>query len=87
VVLTITMQVVLYVAFNLGFQLFSPMTLPLISYSGTAAIINMILIGIMLSVFKSGDLVRDHKITIPTKNNFLEIVDGKIIIDLMANRH
>jgi cell division protein FtsW (lipid II flippase) len=60
VLITFTMQVALYVVNNLGFQLFSPLTLPLISYSGTATIINMILIGIMLSVFKSGYLVREN---------------------------
>jgi cell division protein FtsW (lipid II flippase) len=81
VLITFTTQVALYVAYNLGFQLFSPLTLPLISYGGTATIINMILIGIMLSVFKSGDLVRDH-ITKRKKNKLLEIVDGKIIINL-----
>lgn len=54
VLVTFTAQVALYVAYNLGFQLFAPLTLPFISYGGTATIINMFLIGIMLSVFKSG---------------------------------
>lgn len=58
--ITFTIQVILYVASNLGFQLLSPLTLPLVSYGGTATIINMMLIGIMLSAFKSGSLVRDN---------------------------
>ncbi len=81
VLITFTTQVALYVSYNLGFQLFSPLTLPLVSYGGTAAIINMILIGIMLSVFKSGDLVRDH-LTKQKKDKLFEVVDGKIIIHL-----
>ena len=82
VLTTFTIQVVLYVASNLGFQLFSPLTLPLISYGGIATIINMTLIGIMLSVFKSGDLVCDNRETsILTKNKLIAFVDGKIIID------
>ncbi|MDF2673036.1 MAG: hypothetical protein K0R09_1301 [Clostridiales bacterium] len=83
VLITFTMQVVLYITCNLGFILFSPLTLPLISYGGTATIINMLLIGVMLSVFKSGDLVHNkHTTSIKRKNKFIEIVDGKLIIDL-----
>jgi cell division protein FtsW (lipid II flippase) len=85
VLITYTMQVALYVAYNLGLQLFSPLTLPLISYGGTATVINMLLIGLMLSVFKSGDLVRDPLTSSKVgKNKLLEIVDGKVIIDLHA---
>jgi hypothetical protein len=42
----------------------------------------MIHIGILLSVLKSGDLVRDNIIIDERKNNLFEIVDGKIIINL-----
>ncbi len=81
VLITFTMQIVLYVAFNLGFQLVSPLTLPMISHSGTATVINMILIGVMLSVFKSGDLFRDN-LAMPTRERkkLLEIIDGRRII-------
>ncbi len=83
VLITFTMQVVLYVVNNLGFQLFPPLTMPLISYGGTATIINMTLIGIMLSVYKSGHLVHDNlRTSIWKRNKLIEIVDGKIIIDL-----
>lgn len=83
VLITFTMQVVGYVLSNLGFQLLSPLTLPLISYSGIATVINMVLIGIMLSVFKSDHLIYDNQITSKfSKNKRIEIVNGKIIIDL-----
>ncbi len=59
VLTTFTTEVVLYVISNLGFPVITS-TLPFISYSGMSIIINMTLIGIMLSVFKSGDIVRDE---------------------------
>lgn len=60
IVLTITAQIVIYIAYNLGFYLIAPLTLPFISYGGTGLVINMVLIGIMLSVFKWGNLVNDN---------------------------
>ena len=80
VVLTISAQIIIYIAYNLGFQLMAPLTLPLISYGGTGLIINMFLIGIMLSVFKWGNLVNDNVLVSSTKK-FLTVNDGKIIID------
>lgn len=83
VIINFTMQVLIYVANNLGFQLIAPLTLPLISYSGTGTIINMFLIGIMLSVYKSGILYKnDNKLDISSnKNKIFQLIDGKIIID------
>ena len=62
VLVTFTLQVALYVASNLGFQLFSTLGLPLLSYGNTSLVINMVLLGVMLSVFKSGDVCRDNLI-------------------------
>lgn len=80
VMLTFTLQVIGYVISNLGFQLLSPISLPLISYGGTATIINLVLIGLMLSVFKNGDIVRDKKIVRYDKERFITWCDGKLII-------
>lgn len=71
VVLTISVQIILYIAYNLGFQLISPLTLPLISYGGTGLVINMLLIGLMLSVFKWGNLVNDNVVESSTKKFFI----------------
>lgn len=79
-VITITAQIVIYVGFNLGFQLIAPLTLPLISYGGVGTIINMFLIGIMLSVFKWGKLVNDNVLESKDRK-FFTVNDGKIIID------
>lgn len=83
VIINFTMQVLVYVANNLGFQLIAPLTLPLISYGGIGTIINMFLIGIMLSVYKSGILYKnDNKLDISSnKNKIFQFIDGKIIID------
>lgn len=81
VLTTFTVEVVFYTVNNLGLQLFPSTTLPFISYSGMSTIINMLLIGVMLSVFRSGDIVRDSIIK-SSKNKLFEMIDGKIIIDL-----
>src|SRR5699024_6637076 len=83
VLTTFSMEVVLYTISNLGFPLIGSITLPFISYSGMSTIVNMILIGVMLSVFRTGDVVRDRVLKSKGREcKFLEIVDGKIIIDL-----
>lgn len=81
--ITFTMQIIIYASSNLGLPVLTQQTLPLISYGGTATIINMILIGILLSVFKADILVSDKTFMISSeKNSLFEIVDGKIIINL-----
>lgn len=59
VILTLALQVLLYVCYNLGICLFGSISLPLISYGSTAMLVNMALIGVMLSAFRTGSLVRD----------------------------
>lgn len=83
VVLTISAQILMYIGYNLGFQLIAPLTLPLVSYGGMGTIINMLLIGIMLSVFKWGNLVKDS-VLLSSNKKFLTMSDGKIIIDFKS---
>ncbi len=59
VMLTLALQTLFYVASNLGFILFSSI-LPLVSYGNTATIVNMALIGVMLSAVRTGSLVKDR---------------------------
>lgn len=80
VLLTFTMQVIGYVAANLGFQFTGPISLPLISYGKIATIINLSLIGIMLSVFRTGDIVKDKNVHTIRSDNFISWSDGKLII-------
>ena len=67
VLITFTMQFIVYVGYNLGFQLLSPFALPFISYGGTSTVINMTLVGIMLSVFSTGELYHDDKAKVFSK--------------------
>jgi len=59
IISTFAVQLMSYIAFNLGFLLFSPVSLPLISHGGRALVTNMFLIGFLLSVFRTGNLVTD----------------------------
>lgn len=76
------MQIISYVVFNLGFQMFAPLTLPLISFGKTSYIINMFLIGIMLSVFRNSSLYSSRELANNHSKKKFSYVDGKIIIDL-----
>ncbi len=80
IMLTFTMQVVGYVITNLGFFFSSPISFPLISYGKLATIINLTLIGIMLSVVRTGDIVRDKGFSKLNQNRFIEWSEGKLTI-------
>lgn len=82
VIITLSMQVISYVVANLGLQLIAPISLPLISYGNIATIINLILIGIMLSVFRIGDIVRDRNFSKLRNMSHISFTDGKFIISL-----
>ncbi len=81
VVLTFTLQAVGYVLSNLGFILFAPISLPLVSYGNTATIINMALIGLMLSVFRTGSIINDSVPINASNSGFISWDDGKLIIN------
>lgn len=80
IMLTFSLQVLIYVFFNLGFQILSPLTLPLVSYGNLATIINMGLIGFMLSVFRTGDVVKDENLLYKNRK-FFSWQDSKLTID------
>ena len=60
VILTFMIQAVCYVLINLTIVQISPISLPLISQGNMATMINLMLIGVMLSVFRTGGIVRDQ---------------------------
>jgi len=82
IISTFTIQCIVYIASNLGFLLFAPLLLPLISYGGGGLVINMALIGILLSLFRTGYLVRDKMGLELKKTPFIQYDNGRIIIDL-----
>lgn len=59
VMLTFSFQTLFYILSNLGLN-FLVFTLPLISFGRIPFILNMALIGIMLSVFRNGSITRDR---------------------------
>lgn len=80
VMLTFTAQVVGYILNNLGFPLTDPISLPLISYGNMAMILNLFLIGVMMSVFRTGDIARDKKAIVVVREKRITWNDGKLII-------
>ena len=88
IVSTFAMQSIVYIASNLGFLLFSPLSLPLISSGWKYIITNMLLIGFMLSVFRTGTLVKDKAdAALVNTKRFIKYNNGQIIINLKSNLH
>ena len=81
VTMTFTLQTLFYVVANLGFQLFASLSLPMISQSNSYLLINMCLVGMLLSVFRTGRFIRDKGASTVRKKSFLKFEDGKLIID------
>jgi len=86
VLITFTIQAIAYTAYNLGVTI-AAMSLPLISPGNAAMVVNMGLIGFMLSVFRSGDVVMEKIISADEKSSkIFTWEDGKLIIDVKAWR-
>ena len=84
IIITFAMQSIFYVLYNLGFQIVAPFSLPLISHGNTATIVNLVLIGFMLSVFRTGDAVSDGEFKTSAKTKFVTWDDGVITIRFKA---
>jgi len=68
IALTFFVQVFMYLIFNMGLTI-AHISLPLISPGSFAMVINLGLIGFMLSVFRTGDVVADKDICSNVKQN------------------
>ena len=73
VILTFAMQILLYILLNTGFHLTGDLCLPLVSYGNTALVLDMALIGVMLSTFRTGSLVRDETSAVRSSKVWLRI--------------
>ena len=81
IMLTFVLQAIIYIINNLGYGILSALLLPLVSYGKAALVINSALIGFMLSVFRTGDILKDS-IKFPKKiNSIFSYDDGKLIIN------
>jgi len=82
VMLTFAVQAIEYVIYNMGFQVVRPVALPLVVSDNVAFIVNAVLIGFMLSVFRTGDAVVDRVATHDVKaGRIISWDDGKLIIN------
>ena len=71
---------IFYILANLGIYL-AGFSLLFISYGNVYTIIDMTLVGIMLSVFRSGSLIRDSKKKYKHRK-FISYEDGTIMISV-----
>jgi cell division protein FtsW (lipid II flippase) len=75
-------QVVLYVAMNLGYGVLTVLSLPFISDGNAMLLLNAGLIGILLSVFRTGEVIRDGYRAKVDNGSLISYEDGKLIINL-----
>lgn len=78
---TFTAEILLYILANLGLWLIAPIALPFLSYGAAALLFNMALAGVLLSVFRTGEVYQDTA-QAPTfsDSRFIQWNDGKLTI-------
>jgi len=78
-------QFILNILMNFNLVPSSSYTLPFVSYGGSAFIVNMIFVGIILSVWRRNNIItKDKGFPMNKVNKFLKIEDGKVILDFRA---
>ena len=82
ILMILVIQTVFYMVSNLGYGLFTALSLPLISYGKAALLLNAGLIGIMLSVFRTGESIRDRARLYDKERSLISYKDGDLIIHL-----
>lgn len=79
--LTILLQILGYIAANLSFPMLAPLSLPFISYSNTALLLNAALTGFMLSAFRTGEAVTDETAGLMKRRSpLVSFADGQLVI-------
>lgn len=69
VVTSFALQVILYCTATLSYGSFTPLALPFISYGNTSLFLNASLVGCMLSVFRTGEIVGEGPLKITDTDN------------------
>lgn len=84
VLITIIVQIIFTMLASLGILPTLASTMPLISHHSYGIVVNMVLIGIMLSVFKTGNLITDNQTqNVPLeKRKSVELLKGKLVINI-----
>ena len=83
--LPLLLQGGLYLLFDLGYSPLAPLSLPFLSYGGSYLMVNSLLAGVLLSVFRMDTLLRDT-LTDPAPHPFpsrlvLSLRKGKLLIE------
>lgn len=60
--MVLAIQVAIYIPANFGVPLFEPMTIPFLSYGGQSTIVNCILVGLVLGIYRNKDIVSEKDI-------------------------
>ncbi|MPW25226.1 FtsW/RodA/SpoVE family cell cycle protein [Alkalibaculum sp. M08DMB] len=84
IITTMMVQCIIYIFANLGLMIFTPLSFPLLSYGGKYLVVNMFLLGLLLSVFRTGDYVRDKKGILVGIVPFIQYDNGTIHINLKS---
>lgn len=77
---TFTAEILLYILANLGLWLIAPIALPFLSYGTMQLLFNMALAGVLLSVFRTGEVYQDTQHPIFSDSKFIQWADGKLTI-------
>lgn len=77
---TFAAEILIYIIVNLGYPIIAPIALPFLSYGGSALLLNMALAGVLLSVFRTGEVYRDNTKPVFSESKFIQWNDGKLII-------
>lgn len=80
--IAITGQIVIYVLCNFGVIMPLRFTLPFVSFGGVSFVLNMTLLGLVLSVYRRTDLIKDRLSKSFSNSPLFKLEDGKLIIDL-----
>lgn len=84
--LSIAGQAVFYVLANLGLMAPFAWSLPFVSFGGTVYIVNMALLGLILSIHRRTNLVRDRFTGSGSAKPVFTLEEGKLVIDLGIGR-
>lgn len=69
-----------YLLANLGYPFLSSASMPFLSTDIGAIIVHTALAGILLSVFRTGEVYRDRKLPLAPSDKFIQWEDGRLII-------
>lgn len=82
----LTAQFVISILMNLGLCPYIDVSLPFISYGGTNYIVNMIYVGLILSVWRKNNILAKSQRNINAKDKMITFIDNKLIIDFGVNK-